>query len=67
LQVQHGPALRSDTNIDSLKCQERFDRVAIANAQRTGLGLVDAEMPGDGMDVQEPKDQQHDSDEAHEG
>jgi hypothetical protein len=29
--------------------------------------LVHAEMPGDGMDVQEPKDQQHDSNEAHEG
>ena len=24
-------------------------------------------MPGDGMDVQEPKDQQHDSNQAHEG
>jgi hypothetical protein len=34
------------------------------NPQRTCVVLVDAEMPGDGMDVQEPKDQQHDSNQA---
>jgi hypothetical protein len=33
----------------------------------TCRGLVDAEMPGDGMDVQEPKDQQHDGNQAHDG
>jgi hypothetical protein len=43
------------------------ERVSHQNPQRACLGLMDAEMPGDGMDVQEPKDQQHDGNQAHEG
>jgi hypothetical protein len=43
------------------------ERVSHPNPQRACLGLTDAEMPGDGMDVQEPKDQQHDGNQAHEG
>jgi hypothetical protein len=41
--------------------------VSPTNPQRTCVVLVDAEMPGDGMDVQEPKDQQHDSNQADDG